>query len=146
MGHLKEWDILRKGTGLTQGNRYIIDSSAWIEYLEGTQQGKKVAGIIEDGKNIVMTPNIVAAEVTSKILRKGQKHEIAESAMKALSKPLKEEINDYFNAGKLHAKLREKISGISLADAIILTLAEKEKSKIVTKDSHLKGKNTVFLK
>ena len=127
------------------GNKYIVDSSAWIEYLEATPQGSKVAKIIEAESNEIITPNIVVAEVASKIIRKGGNHKIAINAIRTLSKPAYEEQNDYFLAGETHSTLIQKIRGISLADAIILTLAEKENAKIITKDHHLKGKNTILL-
>ncbi len=122
-----------------------MDSSAWIEYLEATALGPQVTKIIEREDNIIMTPNIVAAEVISRVLRKGKNGALAASAIQALSVPAAEDQNDYFKAGEKHSKLKQAINGISLADAIILTLAERNSAKIVTKDYHLKGKNTIFI-
>ena len=130
---------------MTSGNRFLIDSSAWIEYLEATPSGAKASKIIEGGKNTIITPNIVMAEVVSKVIRKGGNHEIAVNAIQTLSKPATEEWGDFIRAGKEHAKLKERIKGISLADAIILTLAEKNRAAIVTKDSHIKGSKTLFI-
>lgn len=125
--------------------RFVFDSSAWIEYLRGTPAGKTVAAILENDKNAVLTPNIVAAEVISKMARKhGPVVESVESISNQSVPPL-ETRHDYFLAGQLHAQLRKTMKNISLADAVILTLAEKNNAKLVTKDSHLKGKNTVFI-
>lgn len=127
------------------GYSYLIDSSAWIEYLNETPAGKKTAEIIEKPGNTILTPFIVSAEVISKISRSGENEEYAVNAIKSLSIPADEEIEDYFKAGKMHAELRKSFKGISLVDALIKVLAEKHNAKIVTKDFHLKGKNTVFL-
>lgn len=123
----------------------LIDSSAWIEYLEESSLGIKAAKYIDNKKNILITPNIVAAEVISKVARKGKDTEIPILAIKTVSSRARESSADYIQAGLKHAQLRKKHPNISLADAIILVLAEKNKAKIITKDYHLKGKNTIFL-
>ncbi|MCR4369279.1 MAG: PIN domain-containing protein [archaeon] len=131
---------------MTRANKTIIDSSAWIEYFRATQQGEKARKILEESRQKIITPNIVAAEVTSKMKRVGENYEAAIQAIKSLSIPAEETQEDYINAGTRHAELRKKHPGISLADAIILTIAEKNRAKILTKDAHLAGKNTILLK
>lgn len=125
--------------------RFVFDSSAWIEYLRGTPAGKTVAAILENEKSVVLTPNIVAAEVVSKMTREhGPVAESIESISNQSIAPL-ETRHDYFLIGQLHAELRKTMKNVSLADAVILTLAEKNSARIVTTDQHLKGKNTVFI-
>ena len=124
---------------------FLIDSSAWIEYLNGTGLGQKVQKIVEDENNIVLTPNIVGAEVISKLSREEKDTEEAITAIKTLSIPPKENQAYYFEAGKEHSVMRKKFKGTSLADAIIKIIAQKNNAILVTKDFHLKGKNTVFI-
>lgn len=123
----------------------VIDSSAWIEYFEKTRSGIQAAKYIDDENNRLIVPNIVSAEVVSKIIRKGKDPGIAILAIKTLSVPATEEQDDYIKAGKEHPKLKAKSKNISLADAIIKVIAEKNNAKILTKDFHLKGKNTILL-
>ncbi|HZX20574.1 MAG TPA: PIN domain-containing protein [archaeon] len=126
-------------------NNFLMDSSAWIEYLDASPLGAKVTKYLENKKYTIITPNIVTAEVISKAARKGKDAGIAIQAIKTLSRESKENVRDYIKAGLSHAEMRKSHSNISLADAIILVLAEKNKAKIITKDYHLKGKNTIFL-
>ena len=135
---------LRRKIGLTE-NRFLIDSSAWIEYFKGTNLGKKVKEILEDSNNQILTPKIVIAEVTSKIARSGQDPTEAFLAIESFSIQINEKQEYFFEAGVEHAKLKQKFEEISLADALIKVLEEKNNAKIVTKDFHLKGKNTIFI-
>ncbi len=123
----------------------MIDSSAWIEYLFGTPAGKKAGEIIENPANQIITPNIVVAEVVSKYLRLGENPEKAIFAMNAVSAPPLENRGAYVSAGFLHIEMRKNHKRASLADAIIATVAENNNAKIVTKDLHLKGKNSIFI-
>ena len=125
--------------------RVLIDSSAWIEYLFGTPQGEKVKHIIEDKNSICYTPNIVRTEVISKLIRTGHDTEKAIQTIKQLSIPPIEEPEYFFEAGKKHAELRKSNKNISAADAIIITIAEKNNLKVLTKDSHFKGINTLLI-
>ncbi len=126
-------------------NRFLVDSSAWIEYFRATAPGVKVKNIIENSENIILTPNIVTAEVISKILREGEETEKIISAIKTLSVPAEENQSYYFEAGKEHFLMKKNFKNISLADAIIKVLGEKNNARIITKDNHLKGKNTFFI-
>ena len=126
-------------------NRFLMDSSAWIEYFRATALGAKVKNIIEGGENIVLTPNIVAAEVVSKIARSGEETEKAVEAIRNLSVPAEEKQSYYLEAGKLHSAMKKQFENISLADSIIKVLGEKNNANIITKDAHLKGKNTIFI-
>ena len=123
----------------------VIDSSAWIEYLYQFDKYKLAQKVIEDEKNTLVTPGIVAGEVISKTTRQGLNASIAEDAIKNLSISASETQDDYFEAGKKHALLRKKDKSVSLADAIILTIAERMNAKILTKDSHLKDPRTIML-
>jgi len=46
----------------------VYDTYAWIEYLRGTEKGKKVRALLKYGR---YTPSIVLAEIVRKYLRKG---------------------------------------------------------------------------
>lgn len=126
-------------------NRFLVDSSAWIEYFRATAVGAKVKSIVENSENTILTPNIVTAEVISKILREGEETEKIISAIKTLSVPAEENQSYYFEVGKEHFLMKKNFKNISLADAIIKVLGEKNNARIITKDIHLKGKNTFFI-
>ena len=50
--------------------KYIIDSFAWIEYLEGSKLGEKVREAILNKGNEIFSLNLCIAEVVSKAKRK----------------------------------------------------------------------------
>ena len=133
----------RRMTGLTAGSKYVIDSSAWIEYLFGTNAGKKAAEFIENPDNTIITPNIVLAEVASKYARLGENPEQAIISITEMSSPAAETRNLYAQGGIKHAEMRRQHKNISLADCIVLSLAEMEGAAIIAKDYHLKGRGFI---
>ena len=116
---------------------YIIDSSAWIEYLEGSNEGRKVSEFLK--KEDIFTLNLIVAEVVSKIRRMRKDFNLAYRVISSNSKIL--EINPLIakEAGLLHADMKENKKNFGLVDAIILTSARKLKASLITKDTHFKG-------
>ena len=55
---------------------YIIDSYAWIEYLDGTKKGEKVKEVLTE-QNLIHTSAITVAEVVSRAKRKDKDTVIA---------------------------------------------------------------------
>ena len=123
---------------------YLLDSSAWIEYFEGSSEGEKVSAILR--KENVCSINLIIAEIVSKFKRKGMDFDqayrilLSNSVIVELTPEIAKE------AGLLHADVKKKIRNFGLADAIILTIARKLKVKVVTGDKHFKDfKETVLL-
>lgn len=127
------------------GSRFVIDSSAWIEYLENLPGGKKAAQILEGEGNIIITPRIVMAEICSKTIRSGGNPEQAREIIESFSAPVDEDSETYFEAVRIHAELRKKFKNASLADAIVISVSRRSNAKLVTKDFHMKGENTVYI-
>jgi len=44
-------------------NKYLLDSFAWIEYFEGSNQGEKVGKIISDPNNEIPTCAVMVARI-----------------------------------------------------------------------------------
>ncbi len=130
---------------MTETN-YLLDSSAWIEYFDGTPVGEKVKHILESPENVCYTCGIVVSEVISKATRRGLEVEDYFYEMKTKSRSTNEDIEDYYHAGIKHAELKKIENRIRYTDALLIVLSEKRKMKIVSKDEHLKGKNTLFLR
>ncbi len=126
--------------------KYLIDSSAWIEYLEGGEIGEKVHEILQGGDEIyILSINI--AEVISKVKRKKKDVELAYKAMISNSKMIEITPRIAKQAGILHALMKKKIPGFALADALILKSAQTISAKVLTIDRHFKNfKEAVFIK
>ena len=126
--------------------RFFLDSSAWVEYLEGSFKGKEVSRILEGG-NEIYSISIIISEVVSRAKRKKQNVDTSFRAITINSKIL--EINPEIakEAGILHAEMKMKRKDFGLVDAIIWIAAKKLNSKLVTCDIHFKDfKNVVLLK
>jgi len=127
-------------------SKYVIDAWAWIEYLDGTEGGRRVGVAIENDDEI-FTCAMTIAEVVSRVARKGMNVKIAYDVMLNNSQVvnLGEELS--LEAGLLHFKMRKTMKDFGLADAYVLAIARKLKSKILTGDPHFKGvKEAVLIK
>ncbi|MBU0761032.1 MAG: PIN domain-containing protein [Nanoarchaeota archaeon] len=124
--------------------RYIIDSSAWIDYLEGGQLGEKVRKLIL-GDNEILSLNLIVAEVISYIKRKESNAELAYNAITTNSKIIEISPDVAKRAGLFHAEIRKKVKNFGLVDAVILMAARDKGAKILTGDAHFKNfKEAVF--
>lgn len=127
--------------------RYIIDSYAWIEYLEGSELGKKVYEVLTNKNNEIFSLNLTIIEIISRVKRKKGDVEIAYNAITANSKVV--EINQQIakKAGLFHTEIKKKINNFGLIDALLLTLARELNAKILTGDIHFKDfKEAIFIK
>lgn len=126
--------------------RFFLDSSAWVEYLEGSFRGKEISRILEEDNEIYST-SIIISEVVSRAKRKKQNVEVSFRAITINSRILEITPEIAKEAGILHAEMKAKKKDFGLVDAIIWTAAEKLNAKLVTCDSHFKSfKNVVLLK
>ena len=105
--------------------RYVMDTSAWIEYLRGSRQGIRIRNLIRPpGKVVeVITPTVVLAEMRRHYIRKrldGFDNDLL--TVRGLSDfiPTLDE-----TAALLAGKLRAEESGddLSLTDCIVLAVA-----------------------
>ena len=119
--------------------RFIIDSWAWIEYLDGSAAGEKVKSYVENENSLVFTCSLSVAEIVSKFLRIGMDPHVAIDAIRNLSRILDVNMEISAFAGELHAGIRKKISDFGLADAFVLAFSKTQKTKIITGDPHFKG-------
>ena len=124
---------------------YLIDSSAWIEYLEGSKEGEEVSELLKKGE--IFSLSLVIAEVISKVKRMGKDFNLAYKIISSNSKVL--EINPQIakESGLLHAEMKKEGKNFGLIDAIILISTRKLKANLVTGDNHFKGfKEAILIK
>ena len=119
-------------------DRLVVDSWAWIEYLRGSETGRKVdarISVIGD----LWTSVISLTEVVSKYRREKLSDQTAIEAISSLSRfgtPTRE---DAIEAGRIHAEVKVRSPNFGLADAIVLQLARKVGAKVLTGDPDFKG-------
>jgi len=126
-------------------NRYLIDSSAWVEYFAGTELGKKAMDIIE--KEEIATCILSIAEISDKFNREKEKFDIFLSFIKNKSSILDITLSSCMESGKLKAERRKIKKEFGLIDAIIYLTAKENSCILVAKDDDFEGlKNVVVLK
>ena len=118
---------------------YCIDAYAWVEYLTGSEKGRKVADIVENPDNEIFTSPVTLAEVVSVAKREGRDYNAAFSIVLNLSKLFEISGEVAMETGRLHAEIKKRIRDFGLADAFVLLAAKKLNSKVVTGDPHFRG-------
>lgn len=126
---------------------FVIDSWAWIEYLDGSLRGSKVRDIVMDEGNQIFTHVISIAEIISKEKRRHKEPEIAWQAVTNLSRIIQIDELDSKNVGFLHAETKTRRKNFGLADSFVLSAARKMGANVLTGDPDFKGiPEAVFLK
>lgn len=126
----------------------MVDAWAWVEYLTGSESGKKVREVIDESKSSeVYTCAITLGEVISKVAREERDTEAAYNVLLSNSKiiSINEELSKH--AGLLHCEMRKTTKDFGLADAYVLAAAKMLKAKILTGDAHFKSvKEAILIK
>ena len=126
--------------------RYLVDSYAWIEYLDGTSNGLKVKEILTKN-NEIYTLSLTIAEIISRTKRMEKDVDIAYKAITLNSKIIQINQENAKKAGLFHAEIRKKIKDFGLVDSLILVVAKDLNARIVTGDKHFRGmKSILFIK
>ena len=120
-------------------SKYVIDSWAWIEYLEGSKSGLKVKDLILDQANEIFTHAVSAAEIISKAKRRGKDVEAIWQAINSNSKLVSFGADESKEVGLVHAEIKSKNKNFGLADSFVLTLAKKLNAKVITGDPDFKN-------
>ena len=124
--------------------KYALDSYAWAELFDGTEKGRRVKDLIEQGS--IGTSIITLAEFSDKCAREGRNIEPFIRFIQAKSAILPLTLEIAIKTGKLKFELRKISSNISLADAIHFQTAKSVGAMFVTGDQDFKDmKGILFL-
>ena len=116
----------------------LIDSWAWIEYIKGSDAGKKVEALLQHEEILTSSMNI--AEVYKKLLADMPKEAnqiITAVLTSGFPIPVDTEI-------AMHAAKLKHEKKIGMADAIVLATARMHKAKVVTGDDDFKHEPDVI--
>ena len=119
--------------------KFVIDAHAWIEYLNGTEKGKKAAEIIEDDKSQNFTSSATVAEVVGKSLKENKDFNIALDYINNFSTLVNVTGELSILAGQIHFESKKKSKDFGMLDAFVVATAKKLNAKILTGDPHFKG-------
>ncbi|MBI4176250.1 MAG: PIN domain-containing protein [Candidatus Aenigmarchaeota archaeon] len=120
-------------------SRYVIDTSAWIEYFDASNKGHQVRKLLDEGANEMITNLIICAEAISVVKRRGWDDAEAFEQILSHSSIFNGDINFAREAGLLHAEVRKSIKDFALADAFVLATARRLGAMILTTDPHFRG-------
>ena len=125
------------------GYKYVIESSAWAEYLGGTGKGEKVRQIIEH--DLAATSIIAIVELADKFQRENQKFDASLNFIKSRAAiiPVTEWIA--LEAARLKKEIRSKHSKFGIAGALHLATALQEKAVLATFDADFPKDEKVLL-
>ena len=133
--------------------KIVIDSYAWIEIFLGSRKGRLALNSIEEAE-LVITPEIVLAEIARKYLREGVKENTVRSRLRTISESSEvSQIDEEcaMKSGKAYLDIEEKarklkINKPSLFDTIVLATARLNDSKVLTGDPHFRNlSETIWL-
>jgi predicted nucleic acid-binding protein len=117
-------------------DRYVVDSSGWVEYLGNGPKADAFAKYLENSEYLFL-PAIVVYEVYKKLYRE-QTLMLAERFLwTALNFQEREIIVDVsLAASAAKTSLR---SNLPMADAIIYAAAQAHQAQLITSDAHFAG-------
>ena len=111
----------------------VVDTSAWIEWLTGSQLGQKLAKHFPEKPKCVV-PTIVQLELSKWLVREvGEERadQVLAYTMKCAVVPLDTTIA--LLASELHREYR-----LATADAIVYATAQSQRTQLLTCDAHFK--------
>jgi predicted nucleic acid-binding protein len=107
--------------------------------LIGSKSGEKVKAALEGEDNEIYTCAVTVAEVVSKTAREGGDFEAAYDILVSNSQVVNVDEEVSKEAGVLHSEMRRTRKDFGLADAYVLAVARRLKSKVLTGDVHFRG-------
>jgi predicted nucleic acid-binding protein len=117
--------------------KYLIDSSAWIAYLQGDEKGAQIHSLVDDGAIAISI--IALAELADKFER--DSHSFAKTLhfiqSRAAIMPLTVDI--VLNAAKIKKRQRKTRKKFGLADALQLATAQAHHLTLITTDGDFCG-------
>lgn len=117
--------------------RYLIDSSAWIEYFSGSKEGEKVNEVLNHDNEIYVISPIIS-EVIRNIRTKNKDYELAYESIIKNSKIFAITPKIAKEAGLMNVELRKRFTNFPLIDTLIICSAKELNAKILTTDNHFK--------
>ena len=125
---------------------YIIDTYAWVEYINGSNKALVLKTLLGNAGNKVITMECCLAELAGFCLKKKVDFKRIFELVKTNSIILPVLTKDWVEAAKIRFELRKEIANFGLVDAILVSKQKELKAKIVSGDPHFKSlKNVVYI-
>lgn len=119
--------------------KFVIDAYAWIEYLDGSEKGRKVTELLENNDNEFFSSSATVAEVISNALKMGKDINIALNFINNLSLIVHVTNEIGILAGQIHFETKKKVKEFGMLDAFVAATARLKNARILTGDPHFKN-------
>ena len=113
-------------------NKYMLDSSAWIEYFSGSEKGAKIKDIVES--SMTVTSILSVAEISDKFSKERERFDKFLAFVRNVSSVTNLTVVSCSESGKLKADRRKIKKKFSLVDAIIYLSAKENSCTLITMD------------
>ncbi len=121
----------------------VMDTSAWVENLKGSNLGMAVEDYLK--KEEIMTPSIVLVELNCKSVKERWDFENILRYIKSKSLIIGMNEKVILEVGKIYHKIRKDKSSFGMIDTILLTIARDANAKVLTKDNDFRDLNEVIM-
>lgn len=123
--------------------KYVIDSSAWLAYLEGSQKGAEIHRIIEERAGAITILSL--AELADKFERENKAFEKTLQFIQSKAPILSLNISIILDAAKIKKKQRATRTKFGLIDALHLATANHHAAIFMTLDYDFTGLENVVV-
>ena len=125
---------------------YIIDTYAWIEYLNGSSKGKILRKLFESAEDKFITMECCLSELAGYSLKTNQDFESMLEIVKINSIILPVLAKNWLEAARIKDELRKNRPHFGLIDAILVSKRKELKCKLISGDDHFKNlKDVVYI-
>jgi len=118
-------------------SKLLVDTSAWIEYLDGSDKGKRVRDHL--ARAVPLVTGMIAAELFSNFIRKEKPLEIAVNALRNGSTLVPIDLETAHQAAHIYNHQRKKKPKFGIIDAHIVAAAKINGAKILTCNTDFLG-------
>src|SRR3989344_5225550 len=125
---------------------YIIDTYAWVEYINGSNRAVALKKLFENSASKFITMECCIAELAGFCIKKKIDFKRIFELVKTNSIILPVLTGNWIEAARIKSELREKIGNFGLIDSILVSKQKELKAKIVSGDPHFKGlKDIIYI-
>ena len=120
-------------------NNVIIDTSAWIEYFEGTSKGAKVNTWLHKTDTVFLTTGLIIAEILALHLKENRDSEQPVIAVQTQTRLVPFESLLGKETARVYMHHRKNKNKFGLVDAHVAAVARLHNAKILTCDHDFSG-------
>lgn len=120
-------------------NKILLDTSAWIDYFNGTERGRHVRAHLAKANTFPITTGMIAAEICSKFVREQKPVETALTALRSTAVLVPIDFEVAHQTAHIYQQQRKKKPKFGIVDAHIVAAAKINNAKIITCDTDFLG-------